>query len=607
MKRLLATLALATVALAAAACSSTSAAAGTAAPAAPADPNAPAITANNLKFAESDRRGPGRQAVPAHLHQPGERAAQRLDLHRRSASHEPVPAARSSAARPKVYDVPALAAGSYFFRCDVHPDMQGTITASSGPSPAPRPCSGPGPLRRTGADSCPGPPAGRHGQARGQPPLRSTAAPCSRSATSPSATAPSRALDGASFTARRGRLVGFLGPNGAGKTTTMRCIFGLATPDAGDGPLGRRPDRRRRPGCGSGTCPSSAASTRGCASWSSSPTSASTTGCRGATRGTKAGEWLERFGLADRAKSKLEDLSHGNQQRVQLATALVHDPELLVLDEPFCGLDPIGIATMAEVLRERARAGRRRRVLSHQLDLVEEVCEDVVIISRGRVVAEGEIEELQGPAPGRRHLDVEVAGCGGAWLDGDQPPHGPRARRRPRAAARRRDAWTSTGCWPRRAPRARSAGSATSRRKLSELFMEAVNAPQPTAPTASCWRRSREPAARDPPRRDARDPRARPEPRLRPVARVHGRPAGRRVRPPGAAHRPGDPDRASRSSGEAPPGLEESLDWPPRTRSTSDIAADRGPRPRPRPRPRSATARSTPPCPSRATCRRRAT
>ena len=80
-------------------------------------------------------------------------------------------------------------------------------------------------------------------------------------------------------------------------------------------------------------------------------------GMPGKAANAAASRWLERMGLADRAKSKLEELSHGNQQRIQLATALVHDPELLVLDEPFSGLDPIGIATMTEVVRERAAAG----------------------------------------------------------------------------------------------------------------------------------------------------------------------------------------------------------------------------------------------------------
>ena len=123
------------------------------------------------------------------------------------------------------------------------------------------------------------------------------------------------------------------------------------------------------------------------------------------------------MGLADRAKSKLEELSHGNQQRVQLATALVHDPELLVLDEPFSGLDPIGIATMTDVVRDRAAAGVGVVFSSHQLDLVEDVCEDVVIIARGRVVASGGIDELKA-ASGRQHLEVEVVGSNGDWLDG---------------------------------------------------------------------------------------------------------------------------------------------------------------------------------------------
>jgi len=127
--------------------------------------------------------------------------------------------------------------------------------------------------------------------------------------------------------------------------------------------------------------------------------------------------WLVRLGLAERANSKLEELSHGNQQRIQLGAALVHDPELLVLDEPFSGLDPIGVATMTEILRERAAAGVGVVFSSHQLDLVEDICEDVVIIARGRIAAQGAIDDLRA-ASARRHLEVEVAGAGAGWLDG---------------------------------------------------------------------------------------------------------------------------------------------------------------------------------------------
>ena len=90
-----------------------------------------------------------------------------------------------------------------------------------------------------------------------------------------------------------------------------------------------------------------------------------------------------------------------------------------MLDEPFSGLDPIGIATMTEVLRERAAAGVAVIFSSHQLDLVEDVCEDVVIISRGRIVAQGEIDDLRSAA-GRRHLEIEVDGSDGTWLDGQE-------------------------------------------------------------------------------------------------------------------------------------------------------------------------------------------
>src|SRR3954451_6908012 len=107
-----------------------------------------------------------------------------------------------------------------------------------------------------------------------------------------------------------------------------------------------------------------------------------------------AARWIERLGLAERAVDKVEALSLGNQQRVQLAAALVHEPDLLVLDEPFSGLDPVGVEDVAGVIAERAAAGATVLFSSHQLDLVEDLCESVAIINRGRLVASGAVRDL---------------------------------------------------------------------------------------------------------------------------------------------------------------------------------------------------------------------
>ncbi len=185
-------------------------------------------------------------------------------------------------------------------------------------------------------------------------------------------------------------------------------------------------------------------------------------------------------GACDRAKSKLEELSHGNQQRVQLATALVHDPELLVLDEPFSGLDPIGIATMTDVVREQAAAGAGVVFSSHQLDLVEDVCEDVVIIARGRIVASGAIDELKA-ASGRQHLEIEVAGSKGDWLDGHD-----RLQVLERTGDKVKLLVDRDVDLDGLLARARAAGEVRTFSyeppKLSELFMEAVT-PEPAAET----------------------------------------------------------------------------------------------------------------------------
>jgi ABC-2 type transport system ATP-binding protein len=223
------------------------------------------------------------------------------------------------------------------------------------------------------------------------------------------------ALDGATFSVRPGRLVGFLGPNGAGKTTTMRCVFGLARPDRGTITWQGRPiDRIHRLRFGympeqRGLYPRMKVADQ-------LVYFAEQHGLGSAAAKAATACWLGGHRQPHGAEPTLPARRHGDLQRVQLGAALVHDPELLALAEPFGGLDPLGIATMTEILRERAAAGVAVVFSSHQLDLVEDVCEDVVIINRGRIAAAGAIDDLRA-ASSRRHLEVEVAGNANAWLD----------------------------------------------------------------------------------------------------------------------------------------------------------------------------------------------
>ncbi len=219
------------------------------------------------------------------------------------------------------------------------------------------------------------------------------------------------ALDGLSFTVAPGELCGFLGPNGAGKTTAMRCAVGVIQPDGGsitwqDGPIDLRVRRR------TGYMPEE----RGLYPKMRVHEQLVYLGrlheMATADAAASASHWIDRLGLGDRSDSPVEELSLGNQQRVQLAASLVHDPELLVLDEPFSGLDPIATDVMSDVLLERARAGVAVMFSSHQLDLVEDLCETVAVISKGRLVLGGNVAELK--ASRGRRLRIEVDG-GTAW------------------------------------------------------------------------------------------------------------------------------------------------------------------------------------------------
>jgi ABC-2 type transport system ATP-binding protein len=216
------------------------------------------------------------------------------------------------------------------------------------------------------------------------------------------------ALDDVSFTVTPGRIVGFLGPNGAGKTTTMRAIFGLVSPDRGEvrwngAPVG--PTQRDR----FGYMPEERGLYPKMKVGEQLTYMAELSGLTQARACQAADGWLDRLGLDDRTNARLQELSHGNQQRVQLAAALVHDPELAVLDEPFSGLDPLGVQSLAELLVQTAAMGVAVVFSSHQLDLVEDVCQDVVIIDHGRIVLAGAVEDLKA-ASSRRSLAVTVNG-----------------------------------------------------------------------------------------------------------------------------------------------------------------------------------------------------
>ena len=216
------------------------------------------------------------------------------------------------------------------------------------------------------------------------------------------------ALDDCSLTVRPGRVSGLLGPNGAGKTTAMRCIFGLVRRDRGDVRWNGSPvDREAR--LRFGYMPEERGLYAHMRVRAQLEYLARLSGLERRSAAAGVERWLERLGLQERGEDRLDALSHGNQQRVQLAAALVHDPVLLVLDEPFAGLDPLGVEALSAVIAELAAAGTAVMFSSHQLDLVEHVCQDVVIIDHGRVVMQGELERLRA-ASSRRYLTVGFRG-----------------------------------------------------------------------------------------------------------------------------------------------------------------------------------------------------
>ena len=205
---------------------------------------------------------------------------------------------------------------------------------------------------------------------------------------------PTVALDGLSFTVQPGQMMGFVGPNGAGKTTAMRIVLGVLEPNSGEVRWNGRPvDRaaRRR----FGYMPEERGLYPKMKVRDHLVYLARLHGVNTKDAQLSADGLIGRLGLEERADDRVEALSLGNQQRVQLAAALVHEPDVLVLDEPFSGLDPVGVDVLAEVLKGEAERGVPVVFSSHQLELVERLCDEYVLIDEGRSVASGRVTDLE--------------------------------------------------------------------------------------------------------------------------------------------------------------------------------------------------------------------
>ncbi len=221
-----------------------------------------------------------------------------------------------------------------------------------------------------------------------------------------------------SFTVPSATVVGFVGRNGAGKTTTMRIALGLLAASSGHVTWNGRGVDRALTRRTAGYLPEE----RGL--YPKTPVREQLrylgrlSGMSARAAGAAADHWIELLGLTERAATPTEELSLGNQQRVQLAAALVHEPALLVLDEPFSGLDPVGVDLLSSVVRQRAAAGAAVLFSSHQLELVERLCDRVVMIDAGRVVADGGVAELRRRRSLVTRLRLEGEGLDATWASG---------------------------------------------------------------------------------------------------------------------------------------------------------------------------------------------
>ena len=280
------------------------------------------------------------------------------------------------------------------------------------------------------------------------------------------------ALDGLTVSIPAGVVFGLLGPNGSGKTTSMRATMGVTAVDSGEilweGRPVTREDRLRF-----GYMPEDRALYPDMFVAEHLVYFARLHGATKSVAEARAEEWLARLNLTERAGDKISELSQGNKQRVQVANTLIHEPQLMLMDEPFSGLDPVGIGFLADVLSERAAEGATVVFSSHQLDVVESLCSQVAIVHKGRLVSAGATRDVTAPTGER--LCLEVRGARRGW----------ERRLKGARVLSKDDGRLDLQLLPGHAAteildQARRAGEVTEfsqvRRKLSEVFLDAVGA-----------------------------------------------------------------------------------------------------------------------------------
>lgn len=206
-----------------------------------------------------------------------------------------------------------------------------------------------------------------------------------------------------SFTVPAGGIFGLLGPNGAGKSTTIRMIMDIIEPDEGKITLFGNRTSSRNLSSRLGFLPEERGLYRKMKVLDHLAFLGEVKGMRQSDAKSKADRWLQRLGLTDWRLKRVEDLSKGMQQKIQFAGTLIHDPELVILDEPFSGLDPINLQVMKDVVVEIARSGRTVLFSTHVMEQAERMCDRIVIIARGEKVVDGAVSEVKAGF-GERHV-----------------------------------------------------------------------------------------------------------------------------------------------------------------------------------------------------------